>query len=60
MVYNIQNLWVYGLWVQRLESALSKGPNRAGVSLLHLKTERDPVSEMLCFLAIYNSRRWTN
>jgi hypothetical protein len=32
--------------------ALSKGPNRVGVSLPppHLKTETDPVSETLCFL----------
>jgi hypothetical protein len=31
--------------------ALSKGPNRVGVSPLpHLRTETDPVSETLCFL----------
>jgi hypothetical protein len=31
-----------------LRLALSKGPNRVGVSL-HLRTERDPVSETSCF-----------
>jgi hypothetical protein len=31
--------------------ALSKGPNRVGVSPPHLRTETDPVSETMCFLA---------
>jgi hypothetical protein len=33
-----------------LRLALSKGPNTVGVSPPHLRTETDPVSEMLCFL----------
>jgi hypothetical protein len=33
--------------VQLLRLALSKVPNRVGVSLPHLKTEADPVSETL-------------
>jgi hypothetical protein len=37
-------------WVQRLRLALSKGPNRVGVSP-HLRTETDPVSETSCFLS---------
>jgi hypothetical protein len=32
-----------------LRLALSKGPNRVGVSP-HLRTETDPVSETSCFL----------
>jgi hypothetical protein len=42
------------------ELALSKGPNRIGV-FPHLRTETDPVSEMLCFFfVIYEkSGRWT-
>jgi hypothetical protein len=36
--------------VQWLRLAISKGPSWAGVfSLLHLRTETDPVSEMSCF-----------
>jgi hypothetical protein len=35
-----------------LRLALSKGPNRAGVSL-HLRMETDPVSEMSCFSSNY-------
>jgi hypothetical protein len=38
-----------GRRLQRLRLALSKGPNRAGVSPSHLKTETDPVSETFCF-----------
>jgi hypothetical protein len=39
--------------VQWLRLALSKGPNKAGVSPppSQLRTERDPVSETMCFLA---------
>jgi hypothetical protein len=33
-----------------LRLALSKGPNRVGVSLPHVRTETDPVSEMLRLL----------
>jgi hypothetical protein len=44
--------------VQWWRLALSKGPNRVGVSL-HLKTETDPVSETSCFSFNYlESRRW--
>jgi hypothetical protein len=42
-----------------LRLALSKGPNRVGVSL-HLRTKRDPVSETSCFSSNYlESGRWT-
>jgi hypothetical protein len=30
--------------------SLSKGPNRIGVSLPHMRTETDPVAEPLCFI----------
>jgi hypothetical protein len=40
--------------------ALSKGSNRVGTSLPSLRTETDPVSETLCFLAVQNSGRWTS
>jgi hypothetical protein len=33
-----------------LRLALSKGPNRVGVSPPHLRTERDPIAETLCFI----------
>jgi hypothetical protein len=46
-------LWI---WWFRLDP--SKVPNRVGVSLLRLRTETDPVSETLCFLAIQNFWRW--
>jgi hypothetical protein len=36
----------------RLRLALSKGPNRVGV-FPHLRTERDPVSETLCFSLLF-------
>jgi hypothetical protein len=39
---------------------MSKGPNRVVVSLPCLRTETGPVSETLCFLVIWNSRRWAN
>jgi hypothetical protein len=51
MVYNTQNYW-------GLRLALSKGPNRIGVSP-HLRTETDPVSETSClffFLVIIEIR----
>jgi hypothetical protein len=54
MVYNTQNYWVFGLFPsfgQWLRLALSKGPNRVGVSL-HLRTETDPVSETSCFFLL--------
>jgi hypothetical protein len=35
----------------RLRFAFSKGPNRVCVSPSHLRTETDPVSEMLYFIA---------
>jgi hypothetical protein len=38
--------------VQLLRLALSKGPNRAGVSSSHLRTKTDLVSETLCFYCI--------
>jgi hypothetical protein len=38
--------------------ALSKGPNRASPSS-RLKTEKDPFSETLDLLVIYNSESWT-
>jgi hypothetical protein len=45
---------------QWLRLALSKGPNRVGVSL-HLRTETDPVSETSYFSSNYlESGRWTN
>jgi hypothetical protein len=34
----------------KLKLALCKRPNRVDVFLPHLRTEIDPVSEMLCFL----------
>jgi hypothetical protein len=34
----------------KLDIALSKGPNTVSVSLRHLRTEKDPVSESLCLL----------
>jgi hypothetical protein len=37
---------------QWLRLALSKGPNRVGV-FPHLRTETDPVSEMLCFSLLF-------
>jgi hypothetical protein len=37
--------------------ALSKGPNRVGVSHTHLRTETDPVSEM--FSSFWNTGQWT-
>jgi hypothetical protein len=43
----------FGNWIcdhQRLRLALSKGPNRVGASPSRLRTETNPVSEMLCFL----------
>jgi hypothetical protein len=40
--------------IELLRLALSKGPNRVGVSPPHLKTETDPVSETL-FSCIYDS-----
>jgi hypothetical protein len=46
MVYNTQNYWVF-----RLRLALSKGPDRVGVSP-HLRTETDLVSET-CFSSNY-------
>jgi hypothetical protein len=45
--------------VQWLRLALSKGPNRVGVSL-HLRTETEPVSETSCFSFNYlESGQWT-
>jgi hypothetical protein len=46
--------------VQWLRLALSKGPNRVGVSL-HLRTETDPISETSCFFSsnYLESGRWT-
>jgi hypothetical protein len=49
MVCNTQNYWVFGLCPSL---ALSKGPNRVGVSP-HLRTETDPVSETSCFSSNY-------
>jgi hypothetical protein len=34
-----------------IEVSSSKGPNRVGVFHSHLKTETDPISKTLCFLA---------
>jgi hypothetical protein len=43
-----------GFWTDwLLWLALSKGPNRVGVSLpFHLRTEADPASETSCYLVI--------
>jgi hypothetical protein len=55
---------VWQLWrrknvIQWLRLGFSKGPNRVGVSP-HLRTETDPVSEMLRFSSNYlESGRWT-
>jgi hypothetical protein len=38
--------------VQWSRLALSKGPNRVDVSLRQPRTETDPISETLCFLAL--------
>jgi hypothetical protein len=42
-----------------IDLAPSKGPNRVGVSSLHLRMETDPLSETLCFLVfgIPNNRQ---
>jgi hypothetical protein len=37
-------------WDHWLRLALSKGPNRVGVSPPHLRTETNAISETLCFL----------
>jgi hypothetical protein len=43
-----------------LRLALSKGPNRVGVSLFSPEDgEKDPFSKMLCFTVISNLGRWT-
>jgi hypothetical protein len=45
---------VYEEYLLTVDSKLvfSKGPNRVGVSL-HLRTERNPVSDTLCFSCNY-------
>jgi hypothetical protein len=40
-----------------LRLALSKGPNRVGVSPTHLRTETDPVSETLCSIVLLEYQR---
>jgi hypothetical protein len=59
MVSGVYIASVSDMGVQWLRLALSKGPNRVGVSL-HLRMETDPVSEMSCFSSNYlKPGRWT-
>jgi hypothetical protein len=46
----IQGNTTFRKQLQGLRLALSKGPNRVGVTSTHLREETDPVSETSCFL----------
>jgi hypothetical protein len=54
-MHDSTNYWLFGVYprfgiLKTRELDVSKGPNRVGVSSLHLRMETDSVSETLCSL----------